>query len=83
MKISFVTKKKTSERVLRSSHFYLNGTSNVETLLHARDVKLDHSQVFTFDYDGSNRADKSEQEVVNTFVMATVIRLRLIMSSKA
>lgn len=45
------------------SSVYLNGAGNVETLLHARDVELDHSQVFAFDYDASQRADKSEREV--------------------
>lgn len=43
--------------------FYLNRTGNVEALLHAGDVELDHSQVFAFDYDASQRPHKSEREV--------------------
>lgn len=45
------------------SSVYLNGACNVETLLHAGDVELDHSQVFAFDYDASQWANKSEREV--------------------
>lgn len=55
--------------VKRSLCFYhldyfinLNRAGNVETLLHARDVKLDHSQVFAFDDDASQRPHKSERE---------------------
>lgn len=43
--------------------FNLNRAGNVKTLLHARDVELDHSQVFAFDYDASQRPHKSEREV--------------------
>lgn len=42
---------------------YLNRVGNVETLLQARDVELDHPQVFAFDYDGSQRPYKSNREV--------------------
>lgn len=40
----------------------LNGAGNVETLFHARDVKLDHSEVFAFDCDTSKRPHKSETQ---------------------
>lgn len=49
--------------LLSSSNFskllYLNGTSNVQRFLHARNVKLDNSQVFAFDNDGAQEADKT------------------------
>lgn len=44
--------------------FHLDRTGNVETLLHARDVELDHPQVFAFDDDPSLRPQKSEGKVV-------------------
>lgn len=43
----------------------LNGAGNVETLFHARNVKLDHSQVFTLDCDTSKRTHKSETRETN------------------
>lgn len=43
----------------------LNGAGDVETLLHSRDVKLDHSQVFAFDYDTPKRTHKSETREAN------------------
>lgn len=46
--------------------FNLNRAGNVKTLLHARDVQLDHSQVFAFDYNASHRPHKSEREVKKT-----------------
>lgn len=46
---------------------YLDRAGNVETLLHTRDVELDHSQVFAFDYNASQRAHKSESEDFSLF----------------
>lgn len=46
-----------------SIFFNLNRAGNVKALLHARDVQLDHSQVFAFDYNASHRPHKSEREV--------------------
>lgn len=43
----------------------LNGAGNIEALLHARDVKLDHSQVFAFHYDTSKRTHKSGKQEAN------------------
>lgn len=43
----------------------LNGAGNVETLFHARDIKLDHSQVFALDCDTSKRTHKSETREAN------------------
>lgn len=43
----------------------LNGAGNVETLLHARNVKLDHSQVFAFHYDTSKITHKSGKQQAN------------------
>lgn len=72
---------KKSFQMLDSS-VHLNGACNVETLLHAGDVELDHSQVFAFDYDASHRADKSEREVRGScqnwkhkLTMLTVVKL--------
>lgn len=42
---------------------YLNRAGYVETLLHTRDIQLDHPEVFAFDYDASHRSNKSERQV--------------------
>lgn len=55
--------------------FYLNRVGNVDTLLHTRNVELDHPQVFAFDYDGSQRSYKSGTQVQGFINKATIQRL--------